>query len=166
MKTLNSIVLILSFLILTGTGAYSQTDTSRAAQKEKLKKMVKEKLMEKMSIDDASATKLMELASAHRKEMKELRKKEMDLTDYIFDNPTSSDVGTKIEDLLEAENKINQLRNDYYSKLKAFLTPTQIAQSMVFQKELTKFMKKEMKMEKKDKDGKEKSPGDGNREMF
>ena len=163
MKTLNLLLLVLSFIVLTSTGSYSQNDTSRSAAKEKLKKIVKEKLMEKMNLDDATATKFIELSAANRKEMKELRKKEKDLTDYIFDNPQSSDVGTKIEDLLEAQNKINQLRNDHYAKLKAFLTPTQIAQSMVFQKELVKFMKKEMKLEKKDKDKKQ---DDGNRELF
>jgi len=161
MKTLNLLLLVLSFIVLTSTGSYSQNDTSRAAAKEKLKKIVKEKLMEKMNLDDATATKFIELSTANRKEMKELRKKEKDLTDYIFDNPQSSDVGTKIEDLLEAQNKINQLRNDHYAKLKVFLTPTQIAQSMVFQKELVKFMKKEMKLEKKDK-----KQDDGNRELF
>ncbi|MCX6157846.1 MAG: hypothetical protein NTY74_07695 [Ignavibacteriae bacterium] len=163
MKTLNLLLLVLSFIVLTSTGSYSQNDTSRAAAKEKLKKIVKEKLMEKMNLDDATATKFIELSTANRKEMKELRKKEKDLTDYIFDNPQSSDVGTKIEDLLEAQNKINQLRNDHYAKLKVFLTPTQIAQSMVFQKELVKFMKKEMKLEKKEKDKKQ---DDGNRELF
>lgn len=174
MKTLNLLILVLSFVLISNTGSYSQVDTSRVAAKEKLKKMVKEKLMEKMNLDDATATKLIELSATNRKEMKELRKKEKDLTDYIFDNPTSSDVGTKIEDLLETENKINQVRNDHYAKLKAFLTPTQIAQSMVFQKELVKFMKKEMKLDKKegkdrdgkDRDGKDKGPGEGNRELF
>ncbi|MFZ4592480.1 MAG: hypothetical protein ACOYN6_15875 [Ignavibacteria bacterium] len=163
MKTLNLLLLVLSLIVFTSTGSYSQNDTSRSAAKEKLRKIVKEKLMEKMNLDDATATKFIELSAANRKEMKELRKKEKDLTDYIFDNPQSSDVGTKIEDLLEAENKINQLRNDHYAKLKAFLTPTQIAQSMVFQKELVKFMKKEMKLEKKEKDKKQE---DANRELF
>ena len=139
----------MSFVLLTGTGSYSQTDTTRANGKEKLKKIVKVKLMEKMSIDDATATKIMELSSANRKEIKELMKKEKELMDYIFDNPQSSDVGTKLEDLLEIENKINQSRNDNYAKLKTFLTPNQIAQSLVFQKELTKFLKKEMKLDKK-----------------
>jgi type VI protein secretion system component VasK len=152
MKTFNLLLLALSFIVLTSTGSYSQNDTSRAAAKEKLKKIVKEKLMEKMNLDDATATKLIELSAANRKEMKELRKKEKDLTDYIFDNPQSSDVGTKIE--------------DHYAKLKAFLTPTQIAQSMVFQKELVKFMKKEMKLDKKDGKDKDHGPGDGNRELF
>ncbi len=178
MKTLNFLILAVIVLFFTAT-AQSQTDTSRAAQKEKLKKMVKEKLMEKMNLDDATATKLMELASANRKEMRELRKKEKELTDYIFDNPTAADVGTKIEDLLETENKINQTRNEHYAKLKTFLTPTQIAQSLVFQKELTKFMKKEMKLDKKeskerdgkeheskDHDGKDKGPVNENRELF
>jgi hypothetical protein len=177
MKTLNLLILTLSFVLLTSAGSYSQNDTSRT--KDKLKKIVKEKLMEKMNLDDATATKLIELTASNRKDMKELRKKEKDLTDYIFDNPQSSDVGAKIEDLLDTENKINQLRNEHYTKLKSFLTPNQIAQSMVFQKELMKFMKKEMKHDKgDDKNGKEKdnrnkdsrdkdhSPGNSDRELF
>jgi hypothetical protein len=177
MKILNLLILTLSFVLFTSAGSYSQNDTSRT--KDKLKKIVKEKLMEKMNLDDATATKLIEITAANRKEMKELRKKEKDLTDYIFENPQSSDIGIKLDDLLNTENKINQLQNEHYTKLKSFLTPNQIAQSMVFQKELMKFMKKEMKHDKSDdRNGKEKdnrnkngrdkdhSPGDGNRELF
>ena len=172
MKTLNLLILVLTFVLLTSAGSYSQSDTART--KEKLKKIVKEKLMEKMNLDDATATKLIEITAANRKEMKELRKKEKDLTDYIFENPQSSDVGTKLEDLLNTENKINQLQNEHYTKLKSFLTPNQIAQSMVFQKELMKFMKKEMKKDHgDDKGGKQKDnrdkdhgPDNGNRELF
>jgi hypothetical protein len=113
---------------------------------------VKEKLIEKLNIDETTANKFIDLAAAQKKEMKEYMKKRNDLTEYIFDNPQSSDVGTKLDDLMDTENKINQSKNDFYTKLKAFLTPNQIAQSMVFQKELMKFMRKEMKRNNKDDD--------------
>jgi len=146
MKTFNFIILVLAFFVLASTTSYSQNDTARS--RDKLKKIVKEKLIEKLKIDEPTANKLIELTAENRKETKELRKKQKELTDYIFDNPQSSDIGSKLDDLMDSENKLNQLKNDHYTKLKAFLTPTQIAQSIVFQRELMKFMKKEMKHDK------------------
>jgi hypothetical protein len=150
MKAINFLMFVFVIVLLTSAGSYSQNDTSRS--KEKLRKVVKEKLIEKLNIDEATANKFIDIAAAQRKEMKEYMKKKNELTDYIFENPQSSDVGTKLEDLMDTENKINQSRNDFYTKLKAFLTPNQIAQSMVFQKELMKFMRKEMKRNNKDDD--------------
>jgi low affinity Fe/Cu permease len=150
MKAINILITVFAFVLLTSAGTYSQNDTSRS--KEKLRKVIKEKLIEKLNIDEATANKFIDIAAAQRKEMKEFMKKRKDLTDYIFDNPQSSDVGTKLEDLMDTENKLNQSRNDFYTKLKSFLTPNQIAQSMVFQKELMKFMKKEMKRNNKNDD--------------
>ncbi len=148
MKTLNLLILVLSFILLTGTSSYSQSDSARS--RDKLKKIIKEKIIEKLKIDESSATKLIDLTTENRKDMKDLKKKRKELTEYIFENAQTSDVGTKMEDLMDTENKINQSRNDFYTKLKTFLTPNQIAQAMVFQKDLMKFMKKEMKRNKKD----------------
>lgn len=150
MKAINLLIIVFAFVLLTSAGSYSQIDTSHS--REKLRKVVKEKLIEKLNIDETTANKFIDLAAAQKKEMKEYMKKRNDLTEYIFDNPQSSDVGTKLDDLMDTENKINQSKNDFYIKLKAFLTPNQIAQSMVFQKELMKFMRKEMKRNNKDDD--------------
>ena len=148
MKTFNILILVLTFVIMSSVSSYSQNDSVRS--REKLKKIVKEKLIEKLKIDESIANKLIDLSAENRKVIKELTKKRKDLTEYIYDNPQSSDVGTKLEDLMDNENKINRERNDFYTKLKTFLTPNQIAQSMVFQKELMKFLKKEMKKNRKD----------------
>lgn len=172
MKTFKLIIFVLAFILLAGSDSYSQNDTTRAKEKEKLRKVVKEKLIEKLNIDEATAGKFIEITAANRKEMKEYNKKRKELTDYIFDNPQSSDIGTKLEELLDTENKVNQTRNEYYAKLKAILTPNQIAQAMVFQKELVKFMKKEMKRDKgddrggRDKDDKRKDDKGDDRNIF
>jgi len=147
MKAINFLTVVFVLVLLTSAGSYSQSDTSRS--RDKLRKVVKEKLIEKLNIDDVTANKFIDLAAAHRKEMKENMKRRNDLTEYIFENPQSSDVGTKLDELMDTENKINQSKNDFYTKLKTFLTPNQIAQSMVFQKELMKFMRKEMKRNNK-----------------
>lgn len=124
MKAFNFLVFVFVIVLLTSAGSYSQNDTSRS--KEKLRKVVKEKLIEKLKIDEASADKFIEIAAAQRKEMKEFIKKRKELTDYIFDNPQSSDVGAKLDDLMDTENKLNQSRNDFYTKLKSFLTRTRL----------------------------------------
>lgn len=160
MKNIKIIYFILILILFVGTNAYSQKDSSRS--KDKLKKIVKEKLMEKVGLDESSADKLIGLTSENRKELKELQKKRRELAEYVFENPKSPDVGSKLDDLFELETKISKTRSDHYQKLKSFLTPSQIALSMSFQKDLLKFMKKEMDKKKKGEKNRDKDDDNDN----
>lgn len=158
MKNIKLFILAISLVLFIGTNAYSQKDSSRS--KDKLKKVVKEKLMERVGLDESTADKLIEMTAENRKLLKDLQKKRKEIAEYIFDNPDNSDMGSKLDELFDIETKINKARSDHYLNLKSFLTPSQIAKSMVFQKDLLKFMKKEMDKKKKGKKNRDK--GDDN----
>lgn len=160
MKNFNLFIIAITLILFTGTNAFSQRDSSQSNSK--LKKVVKEKLMEKVGIDESTADKLIEITAENRKSMKELQKKRRDLAEYVLENPNNSDVGSKLDELYEIENKIHKTRSDHYLNLKSFLTPKQIALSMSFQKDLMKFMKKEIDKKKKGKNRKDKDNDNNN----
>ncbi|MCE1166367.1 MAG: hypothetical protein LWX07_13295 [Bacteroidetes bacterium] len=128
-------------LIISVTGVYAQKDTSDR----KLNKVIREKLVEKLGIDESTADKVISLHVKHRQDMKEIKKQQEDYMKDILDNPDSPDIQTKLETLIDLDNKIYLKKKEFYENLKSYLTPNQIAQSMSFIRDVSKFMKKEMK---------------------
>ena len=143
----------LVMILITGGNAFSQQDSSKPRDGKKFKKAIKEKFMEKLSIDEQTADKYLELYNAHRKSIAELNKKRFDLMKGLEENIDSPDLNTKLDEIVNIEVQIAQKKQDFYENAKKILTPKQIVQSLQFQKDLGKFVKKEMhKKRKGDKD--------------
>lgn len=160
MKTKNILILTIVLALLCCSDLFAQKDTT--GTREKLNKVIKEKLIEKVGLSEATADQVMEISDEHRKELRALNKQIRALKKEISDNPKSSDVSSKLDELSALQEKTHKSRLDMQAKLKAILTPTQIAETMAFQKEIKKFMKKEVKKTKKSKKDKE-DRKDGNK---
>lgn len=145
LKIFAAAVLILAIYT---TSLYAQRDTSGR----KLKKVIREKLVEKIGIDETTADKVITLQSKHRKEIKELKKMQAEYLIDITENPESSDISSKLDAFVDCDSKIYQKRKEFLDELKSYLTPKQIAQMLSFSKDLSKFMKKEMKNKHRDSD--------------
>ena len=144
-------ILVMITAVFISNIILAQTDSNKADKN--LKKAVKQKLIDKLSIDEITADKLMAAFQENRKAMNELRKKRKKLQDDIVENPKSPDVLKSIDELTELDYKEYTTKKDFIDKLKTFLTPEQIALSFAFQKNLMKFMKKEIKEKRPHKDG-------------
>jgi hypothetical protein len=156
MKKINFITFTFLIIVISASCVFAQNDTTNR----RLKKIVKEKLIEKLNIDDQTAERLINLQMTHRKEIKELKKHQGELMKEITDNPQSPDVSSKIDDMLDTEYNIYIKNKDFLVTAKSFLTPTQIAQSIAFEKDLMKFLKKEIKRKHHDdKDDKDRDNG-------
>jgi Spy/CpxP family protein refolding chaperone len=134
---------VVMFFITAGN-AYSQHDSLKRNDGRKFKKAVKEKFMEKLSIDEPTADKYLEMYSAHRKSISDLHKRHSDLLKSLEENIDSPDLSTKLDEIANIDMMIAQKKLDFYESSKKILTPKQIVQSLQFQKELGKFVKKEM----------------------
>ncbi len=148
MNKLKIFTFAIIILAVCSSGLYAQRDSSGR----KLKKVIREKLVEKIGIDETTADKVITLQTKHRKEIKELRKLQADYLKDITDNPESQDISSKLDAFVDCDNKIYQKRKEFLDDLKSFLTPKQIAQMMSFSKDLSKFMKKEMRNKHRDSD--------------
>ncbi|MFA5011008.1 MAG: hypothetical protein WC644_03545 [Ignavibacteria bacterium] len=153
MEKTKILILTIVLTLFVGSSLFAQKDTTGA--REKLNKVLKEKLIEKVGLSESTADKVMEISAEHRKEIKDLKKQIKTLKKEISDNPESSDVSSKLDELSALQDKVHKSRQDMQTKMKALLTPTQIAETMAFQKEVKKFMKKEIKKTKKSKKDKE-----------
>lgn len=139
------IFIVLAFIIFLSSLSYSQIDTNRQEFRSKMEKVVKEKFKNKLKIDDKTTDDFFIVFKENRKAITDLNKQRRGILEYINGNPEASDIGSKLDDLISLEMRSAELKSTYYNNLKKILTPTQIAQAMVFQKNLQKFLKKEMK---------------------
>jgi hypothetical protein len=137
MKTLN--ILFLIFILgIALNNANSQDDS-----KEKFKKLLKTKIAQKLEISDTLADKYLELLIKHRQELKQINKDKKATMNEIEEDPDAPNISEKIELLLSYNDKISLLNKTFLNNIKEFLTPKQIALSIIFQKNLIKFFQKQ-----------------------
>lgn len=134
-------VLFIFFGIILSAGA--QEDTSLVNSRRQLKKVIKEKLIEKLNIDNETADKFIKLFNDERKKVSEYTKEKRAIVKYLEDNPDASDAMNKINDMLAVDEKIYKSRKDFIEELKIILTPQQIAKALIFQKNLRKMFYKD-----------------------
>lgn len=139
----NKIVILLIFIAGLNIPLLAQEDTSMTDSRQKLKKAIKEKLMEKLNIDEPTANNFFKLFNEQRKVTNGYNKEKRQLMKSIEENPDASDVIKKINELIEIDDKINKSRKEFVIELQKFLTPKQIAQSIIFQKNLKKLFFKD-----------------------
>jgi hypothetical protein len=137
------IILLLCIAFCFNFSLHAQNDTTLSNSRTKLRKVIKEKLMEKLNIDDATANKFIKLFNEQKKTIGDYNKEKRQIFKSIEENPDAGDVSDKINDLLNIDDKINKSRRDFIDDLKRILTPKQIAQSLIFQKNLRKYFMKE-----------------------
>jgi|GEM_PF-1225777 len=159
MKT-RIILLLVAAIILAGTmSATAQQDT--ASRKGKFQKVVKEKFMERVGVDEKTADKFMETAKEHKQEMQQLQKQRKSIHEEIMNSPGSADVQSKLEEYLDIDYKMYQARKNFFNELKTFMTPQQIAATMSFQKDMKDIMKKNKKGKNKRGNGFERPDNEG-----
>jgi len=138
MKKKTIYLLIVVFALVTSNFASSQIDTNKTKRNKKLKEAVIKKLVEDAEFTKEEAEKYLELTFENRKEIRKLTEDRNNLFGEIENNTGAADIGTKLDDLIELEKKIANIKITYFDSLKAFLTPEKIAKSLILQKKLRK----------------------------
>jgi hypothetical protein len=118
---------------------------------EELKKLRKQKYLESVSIDDATADKYFEIYDANFETIAVLMKQKKDNMEYVEKNSDASDVTVKLEEMLDIDSKILEKKKELYTQLKSFLPAKQLAQSVVFQAKFNKELKNQIDKKKKEK---------------
>lgn len=131
---------LIAFFILGFTfgNAFTQQDTTDNRQI--LKKAIKKKFIENLGLDKETGDKFFRLYNESRKELNELNKKQKEILEYINTNYDAEDISSKIDEMMENENKIFETRKNFINSLKEFLTPQQIAKSIVMQQKMRKLL--------------------------
>jgi len=138
-------VLLTVFFILAFSyvNVFAQQDTTDNRQL--LKKTIKKKFIENLGLDKETGDKFFRLYNESRKELNELMKKQKEIIEYINNNYDAADISVKIDEMIENENKIFETRKNFINSLKEFLTPQQIAKSIVMQQKMRKLLTGKLK---------------------
>ena len=131
------------FVLLANNISFSQNDTNNNSSGKEIRKIVRQKLMEKLNVDDKTINSYLIVYAEYRKKDIELNKQKAALVKYIEDNTDALDISQKMDDLLNIQTKIIDARRDYIEKAKKILTHQQLAKAIVFQKKLRKIMNTE-----------------------
>jgi hypothetical protein len=152
MKNTSYIVFAILIFLLSGTYSFAQNDTSKDGRGKEVRKVIKEKFMEKLYIDEKTTDDYLSLYYNQRKTISDLKKQRRNILNYIEENPGAADISQKIDDMIDTETKINDTRRQFFNEMKKILSPQQIAGAIVFQKEIRKFLKHEINKRKHNED--------------
>lgn len=141
--------LIIFLLFLMVNVSFAQKDNGKMQFNEEFDKILKQKLMENLSLDDATADKFMNTYKQSKINIRSLMKEKKELQKTIEQDPEALDIGIKLDKWMEIDTKIIDSRNNYYNELKTFLTPVQIAKSINLKRNIKKELKEELKKHRK-----------------
>ncbi|MEO6694044.1 MAG: hypothetical protein ABIY50_12820 [Ignavibacteria bacterium] len=152
MKNFTGIFLIL-FLFNAGF-SIAQRD-GKKNNSDDLDKVLKQKVMDKLSFDESAADMFISAYKDNNKQMRLINKERKEIMESIELDPGASDIESKLDKMVEVDTKMAELRKNFFIQLKTFLTPQQIAKTLIlrknFHKELRKQMGKQRKRDKSDK---------------
>jgi hypothetical protein len=150
--------LLLFFIIALFFSADSYAQDDRDKFRQEIDKIRKEKFIERTKVDDATADRYFQVTNTFMETMKSLNQQQRRLMKSIEDNPDASDIDSKLNQFIENEDKIGNVKKEYYENLKTFLTSKQVAQSIIFQRQFMKKLKNEVD-KRKDKGRKKRKKG-------
>jgi hypothetical protein len=136
---------VLSIVILfffTNNSINAQDSTKKLQGK--LHKVIKEKVKEKLKLDDSTSEKFNKMYDEYQIETRELNKTRIKLYKYIESNLNSDDISTKLDELLNNETKIQKTHEKYIENLKTIFTSKQLATLLVFSQKVKKLLRNEI----------------------
>ena len=128
-------------LFLLSDSAFSQNDTSVSAKRKKFREAIRQKLVEDAGFSEENAEKFIKITVHYRKKNRELNTLKDELQEDIVSNPDSPDIEQKITKLIETESAIFENKSLFWSSLKEFLSPSQIAKTISLSSKLKALLK-------------------------
>lgn len=134
MKKINKyIIFVLGLLLFTwssNTTAQKKNDIGERIQKIKL-----EKLLNKLDLDDNTAIVFVEKYKEFGKSLKALNKKRFQTYKLITENLESGiGLDTLVDQMVNLEGQLSQLKQDFAADLKTILTAKQLATMIIFER--------------------------------
>ena len=134
------LILLFLIVIFTQNFIYSQIDN-----KKKLQRIIRQKFIEKLEISDSLGDKFFKIYNKSINDIRALNKEKKDLMESIESNLDASDMSSKTDRLFEIDQQIENSKKDFYNELKTIFTYKQIAQTIIFQRNLKQFLNKEIR---------------------
>lgn len=142
-------LVILLVLLCQNSWVQAQKGQNNKLLRNQIDSLRKQKFMEKVNVDEATADRFFELFKENNKKIRVFNKERKEILQSIEDNPDALDIDIKINNLLELETKIVEQRKTFMTDLKSILTLPQIAKTIILQKNFNKQFKREILKQRK-----------------
>ncbi len=147
MKTLK--ILLLVILFATANFTIAQIDEDKKEFRDNIENIMKQKIIENLNIDESTADKFVTAYKQNAEEVRKLDMENRELLKSIEQDPDASDIDTKLDKILDIDSKKNEQRKIFFNELRTFLTPQQIAKTMILRMKFRKNLKQEILKQRK-----------------
>lgn len=152
------VLMAVAVLMLAHTGADAQPRRQMMGQRqafERVESFKKVRMMETLKLDEDQSVKLIARYNSHREKMQDLDQEANVLFDklesLIQSNASESDYNQAFAAVRDYERRRSEERQKYYNDLKEVLSPKQLAEYMVFERNFARDLReavREVKMER------------------
>ncbi len=142
------LLMIAGMLILTLawiSPAQSQNDSARMKMRQELSKLMKEKLVEKVGLSASTADQFMTKLEENGSKVRTLMKEKREIMDDIDLDPGAADVESKLDRSLDIDIMIAELKKEFKTELRQFMSAQEIAKTMKFRKKFDRELRQEIR---------------------
>ncbi|HLP15650.1 MAG TPA: hypothetical protein VK470_05295 [Bacteroidota bacterium] len=141
-------------VISQGMAAQMKRNFNPHPAMDRIESFKKVRMMETMKLDETMSVKLFARYNAHQDRIKELEREGNDIYDklesQIQSNASESEYSQTFSTLREYEKKWGEERVRYFNELKDLLTPKQLAEYMVFERNFSRDLREAVRNVKMD----------------
>lgn len=150
---MKNITLIAAFVILViGNISNAQfekkNDNDKRQFRMQIDTLMKHKLMKKLDMSESTADKYVSAFRENNNRIKELMKEKKAIMKSIEADPEAADIITKLDKAFDIDSRIIETRRAFIKDISTYLTPQQIAKSMILKKNFNREFKDQIRKHK------------------
>lgn len=143
-----SVFIVFTFVNLSTAQFDNNKDNDKKQFRAQIDSIMKQKLIEKLDLSESSADKYIIAIRENNGKVKDLLKEKKTIMKSIEADPEAADVGSKLDKSFEIDSRIIETRKEFIRDISSYMTPQQIAKSMILKKNFNKEFKNQIKKHK------------------
>lgn len=143
-----SVFIVFTFVNLSTAQFDNNKDNDKKQFRAQIDSIMKQKLIEKLNLSESSADKYIIAIRENNGKVKDLLKEKKTIMKSIEADPEAADVGGKLDKSFEIDSRIIETRKEFIRDVSSYMTPQQIAKSMILKKNFNKEFKNQIKKHK------------------
>lgn len=128
--------------MLCSLQANAQIDTQNTKAGKLIRESIRKKFIEYVRTDEQTTDKFFSDFRKNHKEINTLLRERQYIMKEIELNTDADDIQQKLERISQIDKNIFNLKQEFSESLKAYLTPEQIAKTIIFEKKIRKIINK------------------------
>ncbi len=143
-----SVFIVFTFVSLCTAQFDNYKDNDKKQFRAQIDSIMKQKLIEKLDLSESSADKYIIAIRENNSKVKDLLKEKKTIMKSIEADPEAADVGSKLDKSFEIDSRIIETRKEFIKDISSYMTPQQIAKSMILKRNFNKEFKNQIKKHK------------------